>query len=87
MLAVAGGMLAGIGCLLAALFEIQGFGGPRDEGPRVGYLIALAVAFVAATLIPVSLWRWLLDGGPGWIAASLFAAVGVVVILGISFAS
>ena len=53
-LALALGMLAAIGCLLAALFEVQGFGGPRDQGPRVGYHVELAVAFVAAVLIPAS---------------------------------
>ena len=86
-LAVAAGALAGIGFLLAALFEIQGFGGPRDEGPRIGYLIELAGGFVAAVLIPVFLWRRLLESGPGWVVAGIVAAGGVVVILGISFAS
>lgn len=86
-LAVAGGALAGIGCLLAALFESQGFGGPRDQGPRLVYLIELAVAFVAAVVIPVLLWRRLFEGAPGWVVAGSLAAAGVVVILGISFAS
>lgn len=86
-LALALGMLAAIGCLLAALFEVQGFGGPRDQGPRFGYLVELAVAFVAAVLIPAVLWRRLLGGGPGLVVAGAIAAAGVIVILGISFAS
>ena len=85
--AVALGALAGVGCLLAALFEVQGFGGPRDQGPRAGYLVELAVMFVAAVLIPVLLWRRLLGSGPGLIVAGLVAVAGVVVILGLSFAS
>ena len=86
-LAVGLGALAGVGCLLAALFEVQGFGGPRDQGPRTGYLVELAVAFVASVLIPVFLWRRLLGNGPGLILAGCVAVAGVVVILGLSFAS
>ena len=85
--ALALGTLAAVGCLLAALFEVQGFGGPRDEGPRFGYLVELAVAFVAAVLIPAVLWRRLLGGGPGLVVAGAIAGAGVVVILGVSFAS
>jgi hypothetical protein len=81
------GTLAAFGCLLAALFELDGFGGPRDQGPRSGYLIQLAVGFVASVLIPVLLWRRLLGGGPGWTVAGAVAAVGVVIILGISLSS
>ena len=85
--AVALGALAGVGCLLAALFEVQGFGGPRDQGPRFSYLVELAVVFVVAVLIPVFLWRRLLGSGPGLSVAGCVAVAGVVVILGLSFAS
>jgi hypothetical protein len=81
------GALAAFGCLLAALFEIQGFGGPRDQGPRSGYLIELALGFVASVLIPVLLWRRLLGGGPGWVVAGAVAAAGVLIILGVSLSS
>ena len=85
--AVALGALAAVGCLLAALFEVDGFGGPRDQGPRAGYLIELGVGFVASVLIPVVLWRRLLGRGPGWIVAGAVAAAGVVIILGVSLSS
>ena len=85
--AFAAGAIAAVGCLLAALFEVDGFGGPRDQGPRSGYLTALALGFVASVVIPVSLWRRLLGGGPGWIVAGVVAAAGVVIILGISLSS
>lgn len=85
VLAVGLGALAAFGCLLAALFEVQGFGGTRNQGPRTGYLIELAVGFAAAVLIPVLLWRRLLHGGPGWILAGAITIAGVVLILGISF--
>src|SRR6476619_4458952 len=82
--AVALGMLVAVGCLLAALFEVQGFGGPRDVGPRTGYLIELALGFVAAIAIPALLWRRLLGTGPGWVLTALVSAAGVVLILGLS---
>ena len=85
--AVALGAFAAFGCLLAALFEVDGFGGPRDQGPRSGYLIELALGFVASVLIPVMVWRRLLGGGPGWIVAGAVAAAGVVIILGLSVSS
>ena len=85
--AIALGTLAASGCLLAAMFEVDGFGGPRDQGPRSGYLIELALGLTASVLIPVLLWRRLLGGGPGWIVAGAVAAVGVVTILGISLSS
>jgi hypothetical protein len=86
-LAVALGALVAVGCLLAALFEVQGFGGPRDQGPRTGYLIELALGLVAAVVVPVVLWRRLLGNGPGWVLAGSVAVAGVVVILGLSLSS
>ena len=86
-IAFALGALAAFGCLVAALFEIQGFGGPRDQGPRSGYLVELALGFAASVLVPVWLWRRLLGGGPGWIVAGAAAVAGVMIILGISLSS
>jgi len=80
------GALAAIGCLLAALFEVQGFGRPRDAEPRTGYLIELAVGFVASVAIPALLARWLLPrGGPAlFVIAAVIAVGGVLLILGMS---
>src|SRR3954451_108707 len=83
-LAVGLGALVAVGCLLAALFEVQGFGGPRDQGPRTGYLIELALGLVAAVVIPLAVWRGLIGGGPGWILAGVLAGAGVLAILGLS---
>jgi hypothetical protein len=78
------GALAAFGCLLAALFEAQGFGGPRDEGPRTGYLLELAAGFVASVAIPAVVCRRFFPGsGPVWAIAGAIAAAGVVVILGL----
>lgn len=72
--------------MLAALFEVQGFGRPRDAEPRTGYLVELAVGFVASVAIPALLARWLLPrGGPALLViAGVIAVGGVLLILGIS---
>jgi len=49
-------VLFALGCALAALFELQGFGAPRDEG-RPLYLASLTVAFVACVAAPVAVRR------------------------------
>ena len=54
------GALFAVGCVVAALFELQGFGAPRDGDPRLGYLLALSAAFVASIAAPLTLWRILL---------------------------
>ncbi len=82
--AVALGVLFAFGSVLAALFEVQGFG-RRSGDPRLGYLFLLALGFVASVVIPWWLWRQLLpDSAPGWILAFVASAVGVVLIFGLS---
>jgi hypothetical protein len=78
------GALFAVGCVLAALFEAQGFGGPRDQPPRTGYLLELAVAFAACIAIPAFLARRLLHAGPGLIIAAAAAVIGALAILGLS---
>ena len=84
--AVGLGALAAVGCLLAALFEVQGFGRPRDAEPRTGYLVELAVGFVASVAIPALLARWLLPRGGSalFVIAAVIAVGGVLLILGMS---
>ncbi len=79
------GALFAVGCVLAALFEAQGFGGPRDQPLRTGYMIELAVAFAACIATPAFLSRRLLHVGPGWVTAAVVAVAGVLLILGLSF--
>jgi hypothetical protein len=78
------GALFAVGCVLAALFEAQGFGGPRDQPPRTGYLLELAVAFAACIAIPAFLARRLLHAGPGLIIAAAAAVIGALAIIGLS---
>jgi hypothetical protein len=56
--AVALGALFAFGSVVAALFEVRGFG--RDEDPRLGYLFLLALGFAGSVGIPWLLWRLLL---------------------------
>ena len=84
VMSIALGSLFAVGCLLAALFEVQGFGGPRDQPPRTGYVVELAVGFAACVAIPALLTRQLLHAGPGWITAGAIAVAGAVAILGLS---
>jgi hypothetical protein len=84
--AVALGALLAVGCLLAALFEAQGFGRERDTDPRAGYLLLLALGFAACVAVPAWLWRRLLpESAPAWPHAFGAAVAGVAVILGLGF--
>ena len=84
--AVALGALLAVGVVIEALFEAQGFGRPRDTDPRTGYLLLLAVAFVACVAVPFWLWRRLLpDSAPAAPLAFAAAVLGVIAILGIGF--
>ena len=85
-IAAALGALFAVGCVIAALFEAQGFGRPRDTDPRTGYLLLLAAALVACVGVPYWLWRRLLpDTAPHFAVAFGAAVVGVIAILGIGF--
>ncbi len=82
--AVALGALFAFGSVLAALFEVQGFGSRSGE-PRTGYLALLGLGFVASVAVPWWLWHQLLPGSaPGWILAFVASLAGVVLIFGMS---
>jgi uncharacterized BrkB/YihY/UPF0761 family membrane protein len=85
--AAALGALVAAGCVIAALFEAQGFGRERDTDPRAGYLLLLALGLAACVAVPVWLWRTLLpESAPAWPLAFGAAVAGVLLILGIGFA-
>ena len=85
--AVALGALTLFGCVIAALFEVQGFGRPRDGDPRNGYLLLLALGAVASVAVPAWLWRLLLPrSAPAWPLAFGVALLGVLAIAGLSLA-
>jgi protein-S-isoprenylcysteine O-methyltransferase Ste14 len=73
------GALTVVGCVIAALFELQGFGGERDADPRTAYLAALGVGLVAGIAVPLALWRVLLpDTAPSTGVLVLIMCVAVV---------
>jgi hypothetical protein len=82
--AVALGALFAFGSVVAALFDVRGFG--RDGAPRLGYLFLLALGFVGSVGIPWLLWRMLFpQSAPRWIIAFVTSMAGVVLIFGMSF--
>ena len=84
-LGMALGALFAVGCLIAALFERDGFG-DRDGEASAGYLLALALGVAASLGLPLALWRALLPSRFSWplaIGVSAVAVAAVVWILGI----
>jgi hypothetical protein len=84
--AAALGALFGVGCLVAALFELQGFGAPRDTDPRALYLLALGAGLALCVAGPLVLWRLLLpDSSPGWgVAVGSAVVILVLALLGVA---
>lgn len=85
---VALGALGGVACFLAGLLEVQGFGIPGDGGPRLGYLLLLALGFVASVAVPLALWRLLFpDSGPALpIVGAVAATALILALLGVGIA-
>jgi hypothetical protein len=83
------GALFGVGCVVAALFELQGFGAPRDSDPRTLYLFSLGLGLAACVAVPLALWQLLLpERSPGWaLVAAPVVVIGVVWLLGLAVAS
>ena len=77
------GGFAAFGFGIAALLELDGFGGPRDSGPRPLYLASLFAGLAASAIVPIVLWRALLpENAPPVIAGvALFAGAFVLVLL------
>ena len=46
-----------IGFAIAILFELQGFGRPRDTDPRLWYVALLVLGLAACVAVPAWLWR------------------------------
>ena len=76
---MAAGSLFAVGCLVAALFERDGFG-DRDGDSSAGYLLALAVGTAASLALPLVLWRALLPARFSWPVAIGVAAVAVAAV-------
>ena len=79
------GALAAVGCVLAGLFELQGFGGPRDSDPRALYLCGLAILLTASLGVPLLAWRALLPKSPpAWLLVAVPVSAVVLLLLGLS---
>jgi len=51
------GAFFAIGFAIAILFELQGFGRPRDTDPRLWYVALLVLGLAACVAVPAWLWR------------------------------
>ena len=86
VVAVAVGVLVVGGCLLSIYFEVVGFGGPRDTGPRPGVAAPLVVGVAAGILVPAAVCVWAAGGssrstrGVALVVAVVTAALMVGVV-------
>lgn len=70
------GTLFALGSVMAAQFELQGFG-DRDGTPSGSYLTLQAAALALSVSVPLLVWRWLLPRSFSWPAAAVAAVVGL----------
>lgn len=70
------GAFTAFGCGIAALLELQGFGGPRDSGARPLYVSAMIAGMAAGAILPIVLWKVLLPDN----APSVLVGVGLFVV-------
>ena len=81
------GLFTASGCALAILFELQGFGGPRDEGPRALYISALSLGLLLSLLMPMVAWRWWARASPTFaLVATALVSVLALLLFGLSWA-
>ncbi len=83
MVVGAAGAFAVLGFGLALLFEVDGFGVPRDVPPRSGYLFVYGAGALLGVVVPAAVAWLLLRGGRRWVlavAAVLTTAVTVALL-------
>ena len=56
LVAIVAGAFFAVGFAIAVLFELQGFGRPRDTDPRLWYVALLVLGLVACAAVPSWLW-------------------------------
>lgn len=76
------GTLVVLGCLLAVMLELDGFGRPRDTGPRAGYLVLLGAGAALGAVVPSAVAAVLLRG-PLRLAGMLTPVVVLVLGVGV----
>lgn len=77
------GVLSAIGCVMAALFERDGFGRPRDSQPRTWYVALMAVGLVLSIVAPIGIAAWAFPARRRMVrAAAVVAVLGAVVFFG-----
>jgi len=56
LVAIVAGAFFAVGFAIAVLFELQGFGRPRDTDPRLWYVALLVLGLAACAAVPSWLW-------------------------------
>lgn len=78
----AAGVFAVSGFGLALLFEVQGFGVPRDTAPRTGYPIGYGAGALLGVVVPGVVAVLLLPRGRRWVSVvTVVIAAGVLAAL------
>lgn len=82
----AAGAFAVLGFGLALLFEVQGFGVPRDTAPRPGFVLAYGAGALLGVVVPGVVAWLLLPSGRRWVAVvtAVLAAGVLVALLGVA---
>lgn len=78
------GTIAAVGFGIAALFERDGFGRPRDSEPRVWYLALLALGFAVAVAVPIAAATWRTRARPLLVAAGVVGVIAGLALFGLS---
>ena len=86
LLLVAAGVVAVLGSGLALLFEVQGFGGPRDPAPRPGHVLGYGAGALLGVVVPGVVAWLLLPRGRRWVAVvtAVLAAAVLLAVLGLT---
>jgi hypothetical protein len=84
VVASATGTIVVVGSAIAALFERDGFGRPRDTEPRLSYLALLAVAVAFGVAIPVALIGWRTNRRGALVVALVAGAAAGFGLLGLT---
>jgi K+ transporter len=75
------GGLGVTGCVLAFLFELQGFGTPRDTGARPLLLIGYVALATCCAMGAAGAWWWLLPMARSWAVPAVVASVAVSAVM------
>ncbi len=75
------GGLGVAGCVLAFIFELHGFGSPRDAGARPLHLTGYVVLALGCAAGAAGAWWWLLPSARAWTVPAVVASVAMSALM------